>query len=165
MEKLVIAGFAGIGKTTLSKKYKNVIDLDSSKYAYDDSDLEHLTIEEREGLKRKQNPKWPDNYIKAILDALTTYDFVLVWEREDILEEYRKNHIPFVLCYPKEDALETYKKRYKNRGNNEIYIEKKIGEYQRRIHEFETMKVDKMILSNEETLEDYLLKNGYDLKK
>ncbi len=165
MEKLVIAGFAGIGKTTLGKKYKNVIDLDSSKYAYDDSDLENLSIEERKGLPRRKNKKWPDNYIKAILDALNTYDFVLVWEREDILEEYQKHHIPFVLCYPNRNSLETYQKRYKDRGNSEIYIKKKIEQYKRRIHDFESMKVDKIILSNEETLEDYLLKKGYQLKK
>lgn len=91
MEKLVIAGFAGVGKTTLSKKYRNVIDLDSSKFAYDDSNLGHLTIEERKGLPRKQNLKWPGNYIEAILDDLTTYDIVLVWEREDIVK-YQENH-------------------------------------------------------------------------
>lgn len=32
---VIISGFGGVGKTTLAKKYKNVIDLESSPFKYD----------------------------------------------------------------------------------------------------------------------------------
>lgn len=31
---VIIAGFGGVGKTTLAKKYKNVLDLESTPYKY-----------------------------------------------------------------------------------------------------------------------------------
>lgn len=46
----IIAGFAGIGKTTASLKYDNVIDLESSNYFFDLP--ENLTIDDYEKLKR-----------------------------------------------------------------------------------------------------------------
>lgn len=41
---LIIAGFAGIGKTTLAKKYKNVIDLESSIYKWDNTGFEDVQL-------------------------------------------------------------------------------------------------------------------------
>ena len=53
---LIIAGFAGIGKTTLAKKYKNVIDLESSIYKWDNTGFEDVPVEQRKGIIRKENP-------------------------------------------------------------------------------------------------------------
>lgn len=65
-KKIVIAGFSGIGKTTLASKYKNVIDLDAAEFVYDDSNMLNIPFEKRKGEERKANPFWPQNYIKAI---------------------------------------------------------------------------------------------------
>lgn len=44
---LIIAGFAGVGKTTLEVKYKNVINLESSIYKWDNTGLEDIPVEAR----------------------------------------------------------------------------------------------------------------------
>ena len=99
-EGIVIAGFAGIGKTTLAKKYQNVIDLDAAKFAYSDIGLEYLSMEERKCRRRSPNPKWPNNYIKAKIKASKEYDIVLVWDRPDVVAEYLKHNLDFTFCYP-----------------------------------------------------------------
>jgi len=84
----VIAGFAGIGKTTLARKYKNVYDLDGTIYEWDNSGYEDLAIEQLKGLKRNPNPLWSQNYINAIKDKMQEYDILLVKSGPDILDVY-----------------------------------------------------------------------------
>lgn len=163
MSGIIIAGFSGIGKTTLGKKYKNVVDLDSAEFAYDDSGLEHLSLEQRKGMKRKMNPDWPLNYIDKIKSLLELYDYILVWDRPDVLKEYDKNNISYCVCYPDKGALEIYKERYRKRGNSEFYINKKINQYYENMRIYEKSNIKKIILFGNETLEDYLLKNGENL--
>lgn len=156
---LIIAGFSGIGKTMLAKKYKNVIDLDSSEFVYDDSDIIDIPFEKRKGIKnRKKNLLWPQNYINTIISLKEkgNYDIILVWDREDIIKEYLLNKIDFVLCYPSKEDLYNYSKRFKNRGNTEEYIQFKLEQYNEKMEFFKELNVEKIILPYNYTLEDYL---------
>lgn len=163
-KSIVIAGFSGIGKTELAKKYSNVVDLDSAEYVYDDSDILDIPFERRKGEKRKPNPLWPQNYINKIKEVMTQYDFVLVWDRKDIIEEYIKNDIEFVICYPSyKDLFKYYGKRYIKRGNSRKYIRMKMIQYFKKKIYFRKLNAKKIILNHNETLEDYLLKNNYKL--
>lgn len=159
MKGIVIAGFSGIGKTTLANKYKNVIDLDAREFAYDDSDIMHIPLEKRKGEKRPANPNWPQNYIDAIKKVINKYDIILVWDREDIIKEYLKNKIEFILCYPAKEDLKYYIQRFKERGNTPQYIEWKLKQYEEKLLFFQTLTVKKIILVKNETLEDYLKNN------
>lgn len=162
MAKLLVAGFSGIGKTMLGKKYKNILDLDSAEYIYDDSKLQNLNLEQRKGLPRKVRKEWPENYIEKIKSEINNYDYVLVWDRIDIIEEYIKNKLDFVLCYPDKDSLlKYYEKRYLERGNNIEYVKKKFNEYEEKMKFFNTLSVVKIILTENETLEDYFIKKGF----
>lgn len=163
--KIIIAGFSGIGKTVLASKYKNVLDLDAAEYAYDDSDILDIPFEKRKGGKRKTNPLWPQNYIKAINKAKDEYDIILVWDREDIIKEYINNGIDFILCYPVKDDLNNYIKRYRDRGNSEKYIKWKIEQYDEKMEYFKNLDVPKIILANNDTIETYLIKQNYNLVK
>lgn len=160
---VIIAGFAGIGKTTLAKKYKNVIDLESSLYKWDNSSLENIPVEERKGMIREQNKDWPMNYINAIQDAVQIYDIVLVWIHPDVLKIYDEYNIPYILCYPDKKSLEIYRKRYIDRGNNKEYIDKVINTFEFRERQFESMSAKKIILHGNATLEDYLINNHFKL--
>ena len=74
----IVCAFATCGKSYLGKKYSNVIDLESSEYKHDNSDLKDIPVEKRKGTFRKLNSKWPNNYYKAIIEAQEKYDVVLV---------------------------------------------------------------------------------------
>lgn len=163
MAGMVIAGFAGIGKTTLAKKYKNVIDIESSLYKWDNSGLEDVPVEARKGMKRNENKEWPLNYINEIKDKIEKYDIVLVWIKSDALELYEKYNIKYTLCYPEEKALPLYIQRYRTRGNSEEYINKVINSFEKTKKQFDEKNVDKIILKANETLEDYLINAGIKL--
>lgn len=65
---IIIAGFATCGKSVLGRKYRNVIELESSSYRHKIFDTD-LTVEQRKGTKREINDEWPQNYYKAIDEA------------------------------------------------------------------------------------------------
>lgn len=156
---LIIAWFAWVWKTTLAKKYSNVIDLESSIYKRDNSGMENVPVEARKWTVRKENINWPQNYLNAIESAKLTHDVILVWIHPDVLEIYDKNNITYSLCYPNKESLQFYENRYIGRWNNQKYIDKVLWSYDRRYDEFWSNKNQKIILNWDETLEDYLLKN------
>lgn len=159
----VIAGFAGIGKTTLANKYKNVYDLESTTYEWDNSNHKDLSDEQLKGLVRNQNPLWPGNYIDEIKEKMLEYDILFVKSHPDILEIYDKENIPYIICYPCKEALEEYKQRYMKRENSIEYIEKTIGSYDSKVKKWSENSNAKIILGCNEWLETYLIKNGYNL--
>lgn len=67
---IIVSGFGAIGKTTLQEKYKDVIDMESGMYQWDNIGFEHIPYEKRKGTTdRKKNKDWPQNYFKAVLEA------------------------------------------------------------------------------------------------
>lgn len=164
---IIIAGFAGIGKTTLAKKYSNVIDVESSPYKYDYSSTIIDDIEKIKGDKsRIVNKEFPLNYINAINNYINEYDIVLVWiHPEEALPYYDEYGLDYYLCFPYKDALQEYKERFINRGNTKEYIDKVIGSYDKRYEQFMNNSHNKIMLSKGETLEDALVKMNIKLIK
>lgn len=159
MSGLLVAGFGAIGKTTLSLKYKNVIDLESSSFKYIiDDELEKLNIEQRKGLKnRKINPDYPENYYKAIVESLKTHDIVLISVHKDILKKLENNNIEYMVVYPKEEMLDELLERCIKRGNTQEYYSGMKDAYLR----FYPSQNEKVLwLKSGEYLEDILIKNN-----
>ena len=164
---IVIAGFAGVGKTTLEKKYKNVIDIESSPYKWDYSKVDIKDLEKLKGCKgRKINSEFPQNYINAIKEACLKYDIVLVWiHPEEIIPYYDMNDIDYWLCFPSKEALIEYENRFISRGNNKEYIDKVLNDYEKRYNQFKSNPHRHIELSLGETLEIALIKMGVNLIK
>ena len=163
---MVIYGFAGIGKTYLGNKYKNVIDLESSDYKWVyPKRIDGMDREQRKGLtERGLNYEWPDNYLEAIVDANSKYDFVLVSQSIEILEELHFMKIPYTLAFPKLELKEEYIQRCIDRGNQENFIWFIDRYYESLITKMMKKPDDKIILNKGEYLEDALIKRGYILE-
>ncbi len=126
MDIKVISVFAGLGKTTVGNKYKNVCDLQSSPYRCDYSNINKEDYEKMKYNKfRTKNPSWPNNYLEAIKDSIVKYDLVLVPSSLDVRELLIKNNIKFLFVLPQQDSKtrNMLLERYKARGNSQDLID------------------------------------------
>ena len=105
MKTKVYSAFPGCGKTTYFKNTdKNVLDSDSSKF-----DKRHF----------------PGNYLDHIERSIEdpNVDKILVSSHKDVRDGLVRRGIPFVLVYPERTIKEEYIQRYKDRGNNDSFID------------------------------------------
>lgn len=164
MDGIVIAGFGGVGKTELAKKYKNVIDLESIfwKWKYNEkfTNIEYY----KSYCNRIKNTYFPQNYIEAIKENQKKYDIVLTAYNSTICDSLKENGIDFLLCNPDKSAKDIYIERYRKRGNNSNFINKNIELFEQAVDIAEKRTGHKIILHGNEVLEDYLIRNGYTLK-
>lgn len=162
---IIIAGFATCGKSILVKKYSNVIDLESSNYKHNNTNIKNIPIEARKGIKREINKEWPDNYYKAISEAVQKYDVVLVQLKPEHFDYFDKNDIKYSIAYPNIDNWEDVKRKCINRGNNENFI-RKLKEVFIPFYE-DSLKRNYenfYIINANETLESVLIENNIELK-
>ena len=121
---ILIGGFKAIGKSTLAKKYSDVIDLESSNFEYLISDeLRKIPVEQRKGLKnRVKNPEWPLNYYNEIISSLKNSHIVLFANKTEVVELLDKNNIDYYIVWPEENMLDEIIYRAEKRGNNERFV-------------------------------------------
>lgn len=115
---IFIYAFTATGKSSISKKYSNVIDMESTIYKYLDVTTED---ESSKGTDRKLNPEWPDNYFNSLNEVKDKYDYILI--SDDICNNYlHDNNYEYWWIYPSIDLKEEYLNRCKRRGNNQEFI-------------------------------------------
>lgn len=153
----VICAFAGLGKTYLSKKYSNIIDFDLQgfKYIYNQKDL--YNIEKLKGLENKiKNKDWPKNYIIELRKLMNQRKIILVPADNEVREILVSENIDFVFIMPSLDSKDALIAKYKQRGNNQKYIQRAMSDLEQWSnlnYDYETIVLDK-----DEFLEDWLLK-------
>jgi len=127
---MIIAAFAGTGKTFFCNNVKNSIDFVCMPYKYFLPKTE-INAAEEEQLKAdfslEMNPMYPDNYIESIMDNVDKYEYIVVPSDSRVLKVLSNNKIPYILCYPSTNAKDEYEKRYIRRGNTEDFIDIFIG--------------------------------------
>lgn len=107
----VVAGFPGIGKSTLFKENSDLIilDSDSSEFSWKEKGVRH--------------PDFPQNYIDHILDNMGQADIILVSSHDIVRKALKENKINYTLVYPALTCYSEYMDRYKKRGSDEKFIE------------------------------------------
>lgn len=162
MKVKVISVFAGLGKTTVSKKYPNVCDLQSSIYRCDYSNIDKKDYEKMKcNSSRTVNKAWPNNYLEALKKAINEYDLVLVPSNPDIRELLLENNINFIFVLPSSDSREVLLDRYKKRGNNKELIEEVTNYFDTWSRKQKDYDYKIKIIEKDKYLEDLLLDLGY----
>lgn len=163
---IIIAGFATIGKSYLGKKYINVIDLESSNYKHYSDDLNNIPVEERKGINREINNEWPMNYYKAIMEAIASYDVVLVQLKPEHFDYFDKHNIRYCIAYPDINDWQEVLNKCINRGNNDRFIKRLKQVFIPYYEDAKKRDYDKFyIIKKGKTLEDDLIEDGFKLKR
>ncbi|WP_304393266.1 hypothetical protein [uncultured Clostridium sp.] len=152
---MIVSAFAGVGKTTLAKKYnKDVIDLESGNFKW----LENGNTEATKGdNKRTQNPRYPINYLEAIKKANSEYKVVLISQHEVIRKCLDAVKLDYTVVYPDISMKQEFIERYQKRGNNEKFINLIISNWEKWISDLDKINNhNKIILQKGQYLEDYI---------
>jgi hypothetical protein len=106
----IISGFPGIGKSYLFnfRKDLTILDSDSSQFSW----LE----------KGVRDPDFPNNYMKHIKDNIGKVDVILVSSHDVVRQALKDNNIDYTIVYPNKSCKEEYLNRYRNRGNDEGFV-------------------------------------------
>ncbi len=160
---LVISAWICAGKTYLTKKYTNIIELPSGDYKYILTDEQKAVVnkESLKSTKREINPAWPKNYYDAILKEVKDgkYDIILIAPCMPF-SEMRDYGIKFVLAYPDPTCKEEYIARARNRGANEEFVKRIETNIQSDFEDFMNQPNEKLIMQPGEYLEDALIRTG-----
>lgn len=128
---LVIAGFPGVGKSSL---------YNSKKYVVSDSDSSHFPKDD-----------FPNNYIKHIKSLIdkNEHDYILVSSHKEVIEALIESGIVFVLVYPDKSLKEHYLERYRERGSDDNFINLLNDKWSEWIDDCQSHKVNKLRLTHE----------------
>lgn len=124
---MIIAAYAGTGKSTFAEMTDGAIDLPSMPYSWILPEASEWKTEKFEGEKgalyHLRNPLFPENYAIEILKAEQAYDYVLIPTNISVIrylqEEFGRK---VLLCYPESGLRKEYHERFVQRGNSESFL-------------------------------------------
>lgn len=112
---MIIAAFAGVGKTYFCENVENSKDLVCMpfKYFLSDTNSDNVEFEKLKGdASLDMNLEYPVNYINEIKKNMDKYKYLIIPSDRRVLKGLKDKHIPYILCYPESVAKEEYKRRY-----------------------------------------------------
>lgn len=99
----LISAFPGSGKSHYFRNTdKYVLDSDSSKF---------------------DKSKFPENYIKHIKNNMGKVDIIMISSHKEVRDALVDNELSFTLVYPDKSLKDEYISRYKERGNDDKFVE------------------------------------------
>ncbi|MEG2289571.1 MAG: hypothetical protein RSC24_06350 [Clostridium sp.] len=115
----IISGFPGVGKSEYFKNQeyndRTCLDSDSSEFSWVKDEFGNNT--------KERNQDFPNNYIEHIKANIGKVDIIFVSSHDVVRDALKENNIKYVLVYPEMNSKEEYIKRYKQRGNNDGFID------------------------------------------
>lgn len=123
---MVIAAFAGTGKSYFAENVAEAKDFPVMPYKYINLEKDGSSKKEAEKSKADPshdlNPEWPDNYICAVANQCHDYRYFIIPSDKSVLRGLQLLQIPYILIYPEQEAREEYRERFVNRGNTEDFL-------------------------------------------
>lgn len=124
---MIIAAYAAAGKSAFAAQTEGAIDLLCMPYKWilPPVDKAPLELESEKGaLYHLHDPRYPDNYIAAILRAEREHQFVVIPTDMAVVRRLQEDYDrKVVLCYPEDSCKEEYRERFVARGNSESFLE------------------------------------------
>ena len=124
---MIIAAYAGTGKSTFAQRIEGAADLPimPCKWILPTTGKTGAELEGEKGaLHRLADPRFPYNYLAEVLKAERVSRFVLIPTDLTIIRHLREDYgRKVVFCYPGEDCREEYRARFVARGNSESFLE------------------------------------------
>lgn len=158
MKKYIIAGFAGIGKTTLGKiNPKDVIDMEIRPYKYANYKNEY-TLKQWYTMEHILNENYLPKYLNAIKEEIEkgTHKIIFVWLTIDVLENLSKENIEFIVATwnHKEEGIKEYlEELYTKRGNPPDWRRKNTNFLDVINHYTKENKIKTIVLNKNENIE------------
>ena len=110
---MIIAAYAGTGKTTLAAAHpQKFIDFVCMPYKYI---LEPGNDKSEAGKANPDNimrDEWPKNYVAAIESTTGVDKHLLIPTDLSVLMLLQIKNVPYNLCYPQRNAKEEYRRRF-----------------------------------------------------
>lgn len=158
MKKHIIAGFAGIGKTTLEEiNSEDVIDMEIRPYKYANYKNEY-TLKQWYTMEHILNENFLPVYIEAIKDEIKNgkHKIIFVWLTIEVLEYLDKENIDYTVATwnnEEEGINEFLDERYVKRGNPLDWREKVIRFLPVINNYAKENKIEMIILNKNENIE------------
>ena len=160
----IFAVFGGLGKTTLSYKYPNLVtDLEVTQYRYE-YEQNIQDVEKVKGAKnRTSHSAYPNNYLSALGKIMNKKAIVCIVLSIEILQKLERTGFQYEIFYPRKTMQNEILKRLDQRGNNQDFQDK----IKHILDKYEELKQLRSVLhpqkiwflSGRETLEDVIIKN------
>ncbi len=113
MRSKIIVGFPGVGKTECKRLLgERAIDADSSMYSWT-----------WEGGGKVRNPAFPKNYIDHIKGKIGKREYIFVSTHKEVLDALLDACLFFYLVYPDPTDKDDYLQRYRERGDDQSFID------------------------------------------
>lgn len=135
VDDMIIAAFAGTGKTYFCHNTANAIDFVCMPWKYRNFYEVSASLEEGEQIKANDDLElqsgWQEDYYNALIDTAKNYpdQIVVIPTISAVLRKMEENNIPYTLVIPDRDLKEEYEKRYRERGNTEEFLNVFIGNW------------------------------------
>ena len=162
MEKHIIVGIAGIGKTTLDRKNQDVVDMEIRNHKYVNWHSDYDLHDWYKIKERIINDNWFEKYIEAVKDEIENgnHKIVFVWMDNAVIEWLENEKIPYTMAFwdREQDGIQEFlQERYTKRGNPQPWIDRVLN-YLDEIYEkyARNNDVDSIILKKNENIEQIL---------
>lgn len=117
MKTFVISAFPACGKSYCFNNHQDkfsMLDSDSSEFSW---------VKDKNGNNTKErNPNFPNNYINHIKANIGKADVIFVSSHKVVRDALAENGIKTVIVYPNKKLKEEWIRRFKERGNDEKFI-------------------------------------------